>query len=73
MPPANIASTELTHLSDDELVEATRRAWIIGLTHNTFGSVRNCQNEAMRRNKVHLYDRAYIEFWIGIGSDRRAA
>lgn len=65
---AAMAAAPLADLADDELVIETRTAWFAGLTKNTFAGIRECQAEALRRGKPHLYDQGYIEFWLGIGA-----
>ena len=50
------------------LVAATRDAWVAGLTANAFDGIRDCQVEALRRGKPHLYDEGYIAFWVVLPS-----
>lgn len=65
---AAASAAPLADLGDDELVIETRTAWFTGLTSNSFAGIRDCQAEALRRGKPHLYDQGYIEFWLGIGA-----
>lgn len=65
---AAASAAPLADLGDDELVIETRTAWFTGLSSNTFAGIRECQAEALRRGKPHLYDQGYIEFWLGIGA-----
>lgn len=65
---AAASAAPLADLGDAELVIETRTAWFTGLSSNTFAGIRECQAEALRRGKPHLYDQGYIEFWLGIGA-----
>lgn len=62
------ANIPLADLDDAGLVAATRDAWVAGLTANAFDGIRDCQAEALRRGKPHLYDEGYIAFWVVLPS-----
>lgn len=63
-----VSSASLAGLDDAALIAHTHGAWVSALTLNAFDQIRACQAEALRRGKPHLYDQAYIAFWLGTAS-----
>ncbi len=56
----------LALMPDESLVSRTQAALNTALGSGCYQDVRACEDEARRRNKLHLYDRGYSEFWLSI-------